>query len=245
MHNQISANNEAIKESVNKVYEKGVTDGKQAERDAFWDEFQDFGNRTDYMNAALGGYNFNFNNFYPKYDIKITDGYRVFYAWNRIDKQKGSLAARLKECNVAIDYSAATRLQQMFAYGNFTELPTVDFSTASNTDNVFYENQYLEKIESIICNENNTFTNCFYNCKSLIDVTFDGTIGQNLDMRYSPLNYDSIKGIVTVLSSNGSGKTVTLSKTAVTNAFGSTADGSEWANLIAPKRAAGWNFSLI
>lgn len=56
---------------VDLVYGSGQYAGKKSEYDRFWDTYQRNGNRNDYPNSygAFSGYSFNFDNFYPKYDI--------------------------------------------------------------------------------------------------------------------------------------------------------------------------------
>lgn len=52
------------------VYEVGISDGKQAEYDAFWDTFQNYGNPTRYHYAFCDS-KWNDTNFKPKYDIVL------------------------------------------------------------------------------------------------------------------------------------------------------------------------------
>lgn len=66
-----------IAENEQKVYDAG----KKAEYDAFWDEFQDKGNRTDYRYAFAYG-RWTDKNYNPKYPIKI-DGFA--YAMSMFD----------------------------------------------------------------------------------------------------------------------------------------------------------------
>lgn len=227
-----------IAENEQKVYEAG----KKAEWSDFWDEFQENGNRTEYMNNALGGYSFSTKNFYPKYDIKVADGYRVMYAWSNPERHTMNLAERLRECGVRIILDNATRITGFFGYGCFTEVPEMDFTKVSGaTDSVYTQCKYLVTIGKITCNENTAFSSCFTTNESLVNITFEGVIGKNIDFRSSPLSKASIENIVEHLSSTASGMTLTLGKTAVTNAFGSTT-ADEWTALIATK--SNWTITL-
>ena len=99
----------------------------------------------------------------------------------------------------------------------------------------------LKKIAKITLDEETGFDAAFQKCTSLEEITIDGTIGQNgFNVGHSTkLNKASITSIINALSSTTSGLTVTLSKTAVNNAF--TTD--EWNALINTK--TNWTISLI
>ncbi len=53
------------------AYQQGVVDGKQAEYDAFWDAYQENGNRADYKYAFA--YGWNDDSYNPKYPIQVSD----------------------------------------------------------------------------------------------------------------------------------------------------------------------------
>lgn len=210
-----------IADNVPKVYEAG----KKAEYDAFWDRFQ--ASRDTFNSSITGTFNgryWGFDNFYPKYDIKPVGGagQYLFYAWeNTYGDNRGSLKQRLEECGVVLDTSQATNLYGAFAYGRFTELPTIDCSlSASSSALVFGHCAGLETIEKIIVSENVSFTNWFLNDSGLMNIAFEGMIGQDIDFRYSKkLSADSIRSIITHLSDTAQGKTLTLSRTAVDTAI--------------------------
>ncbi len=203
--------------------------GKQAEYDKFWDTFQNHGERTSYADAFRGN-NFNFDNFYPKYDIKPEgNALRLLYAWEDTDmpNHTGSLAQRLKECGIVLDTSKATGLNDAFAYCYFSELPTIDFTgLTSSADTVFYASR-MTKLEKIIVNENTKVNSNCFRLPNLEDVTFEGVIGQNgYNFQWSTkLSKSSIESVINALTddtehlSTISNPTVTLSKTAVENAF--------------------------
>jgi hypothetical protein len=85
----------------------------------------------------------------------------------------------------------------------------------------------LVTIDKIIVNANTTFAGWFVNNQKLENITFEGEIANDLVMGgiYSgkkwgaKLTKESIESIITHLSDATSGKTLTLSKTAVFNAF--------------------------
>ena len=96
----------------------------------------------------------------------------------------------------------------------------------------------LRTIGMIRCDENTFFSETFNYCNVLANVNFEGVIGQNINLKWSPLTADSIRSVITHLSDTASGKTLQLKKTAVESAF----TDEEWATLIATK--SNWTISL-
>jgi hypothetical protein len=98
----------------------------------------------------------------------------------------------------------------------------------------------LKTIEVFRCVETAKFVSTFAYCYELVNITFEGVIGQNgLDLHWSTkLSKTSIENIIEHLSTTASGMTVTLSKTAVNNAF--TTD--EWNTLVASR--SNWTIAL-
>ena len=111
------------------------------------------------------------------------------------------------------------------------------------TTNMFSSTK-LVTIRSLIVNENNTFnSNMFSKATGLVNITFEGTIANNLTMgTCTKLSKASIQSIFNCLSATASGMTLTLSTTAVNNAFSGGSTGAEWENLIATK--PNWKISL-
>lgn len=111
----------------------------------------------------------------------------------------------------------------------------------------------LKHILGMGFNQNTRFENVFVNCNELEElVIYEGSVlGQSgFNIRWSKkLNKKSIEGIFTVPSTETSGLSITLSKTAVNKAFetseglndGSTS--SEWLNLIATR--TNWTINLL
>jgi hypothetical protein len=110
----------------------------------------------------------------------------------------------------------------------------------------------LEEIrQPLLVDENTKHGGGFESLYGLKEVRFNGTIGQNgLNFQWSTkLSKASIESVITALSPNTSGLSVTLSKTAVNAAFETSVgakDGSasaEWATLIATKQ--NWTINLV
>lgn len=225
--------------------EEGIIEGKQAEYDAFWDIFQDYGNRKFYSYAFYGDFNttniWNDNNFKPKYDIVIgTSQYAsdCMFQYCAIT----DLKSILENQGVVLDFSKTARLNGTFDRSTITSIPPIDLSACTSMIKTFQ----LIPTASIELNNlraDCTFTGVFASEKSLKNLTITGTIGQSgFDVSYSTsLSKASFINIVNVLSDSTTGLSISVSKTAVNKAFetssgaknGSTSE--EWLNLIATK----------
>lgn len=216
--------------------------------DEFWDSFQVKGTiySANYMYAGPG---WNDTNFYPKYSQTYMTSAGSIFNMTKITDLKG----RLEEMGVVFNFQKCTNLGTAFAYGKLTRIPEINASTASNFSNTFYSSPDLISIDKIILKNDGsqTWSGSFYNCTSLESVTFEGVIGQSIDFQYSTkLNKESIISIIEHLTTNtATGRVLTLSLTAVNNAFETSkgaADGStssEWTTLRATK--SNWTVSLV
>ena len=71
----------------------------------------------------------------------------------------------------------------------------------------------LEKIANINVKIDTNLTDAFVQCKALKEVRFTGTIGTNLNFKYSPLSLDSLNNIISHLGKWTSGThTLTFSE---------------------------------
>lgn len=196
-------------------YDEGYAAGQKAEYDAFWDTFQDKGKRKSYYNAfncvSTNGTGWSDTIYNPKYEINCTG-----------DLESG--ATQLFYWNTLItDTKVPINIQ-----GN-------------NVTRSFYGCVELKRIPSLKVNAQTAWNSSFRSCEKLQDLTIEGTIGQNgFDVSSSTkLSRASIESIMAALSTATNSLTVTLSKTAVNNAF--TKD--EWEALVS--QHANWTISLI
>lgn len=131
---------------------------------------------------------------------------------------------------------------------------TMDFETNSNNwQNTFNNLQALEVIDGEPINltpAGDSILYAFDACYLLREVHFKGTLSQSIRMRYSSnLSKDSINSLMACLSAEATGKTITLSQTAVNTAFETSegaADGStsaEWLALV--EAHSNWTISLV
>ncbi|MEE0896308.1 MAG: leucine-rich repeat protein [Acutalibacteraceae bacterium] len=115
----------------------------------------------------------------------------------------------------------------------------ITFYGAGN--NAFYSCVQLKKIPKLIFSAATNISNAFYNCTALEEMYCEGTLDiTGLDLHWSTkLNKASIESVINTLSATTSGLTVTLSQTAVNNAFTT----EEWEALEATK--PNWTISLV
>lgn len=220
-----------VAENMQKVYDAGkaaggYTDGYEAgrkfEHDRFWDVFQQNGNRTNYAcrgSAADGHLHYSYwsmENFYPKYDIKPTDMYGMFYYWSmsyQPNVTDWDLAKRLKDCGVALDTSALTDVTNILANNSFTHIPFMDFTKATACGSIgpFEYDEQLVTIDGIRMAETTPINRYFVRCSALVNCPFEGVIGQNgLNVSWSTkLSHDSLMSIINALK-DGASNTITL-----------------------------------
>ena len=242
---------EGAVEGAQAKYNEGVEAGRQAEHDAFWDAYQDKGERTNYTGAFRGS-GWNDKTFTPKYNIIANSGYNMFNGCKISD-----LKMILDERGLMLDTSKATNLGGLFALDSgidyvLIRLPEISAVSSPSLNYAFQRRCGLVSIDKLILSNElaHTFTSTFLMTSALTNLTIEGTIGQNgLNLSWSPLNKASLISIVNALSDTTTGLTVTLRLSAVNTAFetvegladGSTSD--EWTALAATK--SNWTINLI
>ena len=166
--------------------------GKKSEYDRFWDNYQEYGNRTFYF-GAFSGWGWADETFAPKYPI--------------ICKASGSVTYMFGQSNITdiyvpiiVDYSVGS-LTTMFI--NASKLKTI---------------RELNIVETL--RFSNTFDNC-HTLENITITGIIGQNGLNFQWS-TKLSKASIENIISCLSTTTSGLTVTLSKTAVDAAFTET-----------------------
>ena len=191
-------------------YSMGSEAGKKAEYDAFWDVLQNYGNEDGANYYYKFSYTgWNDDNFNPKYPLICATG--------------------------------TTQGKALF-YGNanITDTKVPIIVKGSSAQSMFVNASNLVTIRELNVHKNVAFSSTFVGCVALRNITFSGTIGKDIDFKDSKLlTKASIESIINALSADTSGLTLTLSKTAVNNAF--TAE--EWDALEATR--TNWTISLV
>lgn len=228
-------------------YELGVAN----ERDRFWDEIQNFGQRTryDFAFRFWGG-----EYIRPKYVVKPGSG---------TQDTKGMFQSNQSVKIIEAQYFDLSRIYTTLGSSNSTDSVYAMFNACSALEYIqdiripatsyfgtWANCSSLHTIDIIRCSKTTYFNSAFINCSALQNVVFRGEIAQTgLDLHWSTaLSHDSICSVLQCLSADASGKSVTLSLTAV-NAVFETApginDGAQseaWAQLAATK--SNWNIHL-
>lgn len=239
-----------IAENERKVYEAG----KKAEYDAFWDLFQQNGERKFYA-GAFGGIGWNKDTFKPKYPAVVsgtTSADYMFYTFNRQSTGGEDDLLDFSEFNSMFDFSGSKRFNSTFCNARIKNL-YVDCSSATSMTNTFNADNggYIENLTLKVTETLASFSGTFEYQKYTKNITFteDSVISANIRFTQSvKLTKASITSIINALSITATSKSVTFSKEAVNKAFETSTsanDGStsaEWLALIATK--ANWTISL-
>ncbi len=222
---------------------KGIEQGKQAEYDRFWDAFQENGNRTSYAGAFVDYY-WNPDTLRPKYICKVVGAGSSMFA--RCYWRNPNVVEPMDISHISIDVTEATTCDQIFANANVKSVTLIFSDKVTSLKYAFTkgggQSKAMDNITLLVPNPNCIWNNAFDYHEvtelNLLDGTVIGTNGFNVQ-RAIGLPKESIISIINALSTTTSGLAVTLSKTAVNNAF--TDD--EWGVLISTK--PNWNISLI
>ena len=195
------------------AYNKGLADGKQAEYDRFWDDYQDNGQKTAYNQyaGAFLGTGWTDENFNPKYPIVPTDAAYMFRATGITDLTKDG---------VVLDFSNCEKFNYAFAYSKtLKKLPLIDLSSAKETTSLFADS-IAESLILTFSENTNIASNMFSNAKWLTNLTIGGTIGMSISFANSPsLTVESVDSIIEHLKDLGEAQEqkLTLNTTVVAN----------------------------
>ncbi len=232
----------AIAENEQKVYDAG----NQAAQTRFWNAYQRNGTRTDYT-TAFAGIGWTPEYFQPRHSMKVTNGYMMFRMHNQ-DGEAYDLVEHLNALGVTLDFSGSTNMQYTFAMSGISHIGVVNCSSATSIPNLFHSSKAVT-VDKLIVHSDLKYDAAFQTASNLQTITFEGVIGNHLDIHWSPLSRASMESIFSCLSSTSTGQTLSLSKAAVDAAFETAsglANGSSsqaWSNLVATK--SNWTISLI
>lgn len=180
MRDTITENNQLIKAKTQEVYEAG----KKAERKAWWDAFQQYGNRRSYNRAF---YEWPIEAFDPPYDIVMEGASNdAFAKMKSIEDKPFSITEKLQQNGVALDTSKATDVGGMFLYYQGYSIPYLDFSSATSCSSLFFYASKVVTIEGIKVNKNLNLNGVFQGCSALEHIRFEGEIGNNISFADSP-----------------------------------------------------------
>ena len=226
--------NEGYDKGLEVGFREGTEAGRQAEYDRFWDTYQQNGNRTSY-NYAFYGDGWTDETFKPKYDIVlIGNNASGMFRYSRIT----NLKQLLLDAGVKLDTSNCTYLLQTFQSSEIAHLPEIDARKAVNTSYMCGSDCKVVTIDKLLVSETTPLSSTFIGAGYLENIVFEGTIGQNVDLHWSPLTAESIESTVAALSDTASGMTASFKQSAVNAAF----SWEEWLALVAAK--PNWTITL-
>lgn len=193
-------------------YENGIADQKAESVD--WDVIQDYGKRTAY-NRAFAAWGLKVCN--PKYLITpATTGFiNAFQACTELEMVDWD----------KFDLSQCTSFSQTF--NSCFKLKSIDTKlvpasfVANCWDYAFSGCRELTQIQEISAMKDHTWTYTFNRCDNLKEIRFSGEIGKTINFGdCKKLSRKSIDSIIYALTTNDTGVRLTLSKTAIDNAYG-------------------------
>jgi hypothetical protein len=202
--------------------------GKKSERDAYWDSYLNYGNRTNYTHSFSRG-SCNEVNFKPNHDIRPIDAEYMF-SYNSPSYEYCTsptipdLERYLADIGVKLDFSRCTNIYRAFYVSqSFTALPEIDATCTTNLRGLFYGCLGLKRIAKLKIQDNGatdfgadaSWERTFWNCTALEDITIEGIIGNTVSFEWCPLSKASIESVINALSPDSTLQTVTFSYDAV------------------------------
>lgn len=190
--------------------------GMQTEHDRFWDAYQANGTRTDYQ-RCFSGLAWTAETLRPKYDIRPTYGGGT--SMFQYCGFSGSLKQHFENLGIKLDFSKLTGLTQPFYQAVYiTEMPDIDISgCVNNCTYLFWGCTALKSAKIKTSEAVNIATNSFTNCTALEELSFEGVIGNSLDIHWSTkLSAESYYNIIFHLSSTATGVKLTVPTNAPT-----------------------------
>ena len=228
----------------NAGYNKGKADGRQAEYDRFWDNYQQNGNRNDYKNA-FSGTGWTEETLKPKYPVKIVDTTTTsrcaMEMFRRLGYNNSNILFDMTEICKRLDLSEALSIQGLL-YNACAKNITLDASKSKTLQEAFRcgDGGVLDNMTLTVSSACQNYTNAFYYCSNLTNLTFtDGSqIAASVDLHWSPLTRASLESVIAALSDTATGFTASLKQSAVNAAF----SWEEWLALVAAK--PNWTITL-
>ena len=185
-----------IAENEQKVYDKGVEDGRTQEWSDFWDYYQNNGKAQGY-NYAFAGTTWVNDIFRPKHNFVCTTTQQMFFQSAITD-----LAGLLDSRGLTFDTSRVTWSNQMFMHSSITHIPTINMSKSAgdSANNYMFYSQSIHTIDKIVMAETVAYgAQIFGLATGLKNLTIEGVIGRTLSISSSPLTVESAKSVINAL----------------------------------------------
>ncbi|MBQ3118162.1 MAG: hypothetical protein IJC10_00155 [Clostridia bacterium] len=201
---------------------KGEEDGRYAQYKEFWNSYLSGLSNYGQAKRAFGSRGWNNKTFKPPIGTTLNPvNAELYFAEANITDLRGIL----KERNVTLDLSKMQYCAQFAYYSTITNFPVIDMTSVTNRTSMFEGCSKMVTIEKLnFGNKTTANTSMFNGCTALKNIVIEGVIATTISFSSSPLTKDSITSIVNALSTTATGKTLTLKKTAVNEAFGIDVD---------------------
>lgn len=196
-----------LKTDFDEVKAAGIAEGKQAEYDAFWDTFQDSGNRA-YYQYSFAGAGWTPDNFKPKYDMAPVFAGSMF---SSATKLTGSLPAMLEAAGVTLTFEKATSVAGIFTGCALSEIGELDLDGSNSIGAIFQNCSNLVTVKKLKVRDMSGSSG-FLKCSKLQNIIIEGNITGSTNLSQCPLlTHDSIMSFVNALTETTStGKKLTL-----------------------------------
>ena len=197
--------------------DKGYKEGYSDCENHFWDNIQNFGEKTDYTRFFCDWKTFEYIR--PKYKVVpqkdapyLFSGCTALKVLESAYFDFGQIPENYKEYNIGL-YALCNKCSSL----EYVE--DVNFQPVMSYAYFFAGCENLKKIAVIRISEESKFGgtfggDCFWRCYALEEVTFEGTIGNSLSVQFCPkLSHKTLINIIECLkdySSDTSGKVYTL-----------------------------------
>lgn len=206
----------------NAGFEAGKAEGGDGNAEQIFDEFA--------STVQLNGTRTDFSSIFKKSTITDETISEIFARWNSTIKTSSYMfedATNLQEglYTDALDFSQSSSLLSAFHNTNITKLKKIDarktVSGWNGMANIFLNCKSLESVDEFYPSTQTNFSGTFMSCFKLKHVIFKSIIAvMYLTLAdCSFLDKESIESVVMNLSDETDNFTITLSKTAVANAF--------------------------
>ena len=191
-----------IAENIPKVYDKGKADVELK----FWEMLTDNGNRIHFQ-YAFGSSDYTGYSYVKPIKIK-GNAQRIFYNYSGTEYPKN---IDFSEIDTSKAYNSEY-YSMWFRYGtNITTVPDMGIPALPGYPDMYANMPNLHTIVIVRSNENTMFTGTFASCPKLENITFEGTIGQNISFSgCNELTHDTLVHIIEHLKDYGETATHTL-----------------------------------
>lgn len=171
--------------------EIGIGQGKQQAYDEQWDNYQDFGNRTD-CRCMFGGIGWNVTTMKPKYGIPyITNAYMMFAQCG----YNGDLDDVFENRGLPLSFKDCGNVEYLFHQTNIPTIGTVDLSGYTGSVASMFNSTNIVTIKNFVPPSVSMANSCFQS--GLTNLTIGGEITKSINLsRCTKLTSESVQSVL-------------------------------------------------